>query len=535
MMAAGMMFATSCQNDLELSDSGNMSTVSFKIGTPEIASRAYSDGNTATVLQYAVYDAAGNELGPLTVVDNPETTENEAVTMADRKATVNLQLVTGNKYSVIFWAAAPNAPYKVNFAEKKMTVNYSSVDSNDENLDAFYARHDFTVTGAQTETIELKRPFAQLNIGTADYVASENAGYVPTQSTVTVKNIYNTLYLWEGNVSNDQKVTFHWADIKKDEAFPVDGNKYLAMNYLLVPTKEDSHLIEVEFSYKDGNENTKTRTVGSVPVNRNYRTNIYGQLLTSNVGIKVEINPDYNEPAYEAEALFLAAAVGGEVTLTEDVVLTSPLNVQANMILNMNGKTITGALNVANGVSLIVENGSIVPTSDYVNGITSNGNLTLNNVNVTSTRHAVRIESGSAVINGGIYQVNPTTKSTLYALHVGDDNVVANVTIKGGTFIGPKGTSADSGSAVNVKKGSTVTIEGGDFSKGKNNTLAAVGTLTIKGGSFDQNPKAEWIAEGLKALIQDSKYYVVPEGIDAVATTPEELNNALENKSDVLL
>ena len=55
MMAISMMFATSCQNE-EFADGGNLSTVSFNVGTPEITSRAYSDGMTATVLQYAVYD-----------------------------------------------------------------------------------------------------------------------------------------------------------------------------------------------------------------------------------------------------------------------------------------------------------------------------------------------------------------------------------------------------------------------------------------------------------------------------------------------
>ena len=518
MMAAAVL-ATSCAKELQDVATSD-ATVTFAVGTPEIATRAYSDGATATVLQYAVYDAAGNELEKLTVRDAE----------IQGSTTVKLQLTTGNTYSVIFWAAAPNAPYTVDFATKTMTVDYSAPVCNDEDRDAFFKHHTFTVTGAQTETIELRRPFAQLNIGTADYAASTSAGYTPTQSKVVVKNICNTLDLEKGVAKNEVEVDFALADIKKDEIFPVTGYEYLAMNYLLV----NKGVVEVEFTYTDGTT-AKTRTVGSVPVERNYRTNIYGNLLTSDVDINVEIKPDYNEPAYEADELQKAAAFGGEVTLTEDVVLENPLEIQANMVLNLGGKTLTGVVTVAEGVQATIAGGKVVNNDKSVSGITSNGNLTLDNVEIESARHALRVESGKVVINGGTYKVAPISNSTLHALNVGDDNTTAEVIIKGGTFIGPKGTMADSGSAVNVRNGSKVVIEGGNFSGGKKNTLSNAGTMTIKGGNFDQNPKAEWIAAGFKAVEKGSRYYVVADEIDAVAETVTDLSEALVAGNDVLL
>ena len=288
MSAIVALFATSCQENDFIANSGATSTVAFTVSTPEIASRAYSDGTTATELQYAVYDAAGNKLNDL-----------GGTKTINGKTTVDLKLTTGNTYSVIFWAAAPNAPYAVNFAEKTMTVvDYATAVSNDEARDAFYKYHTFTVKGAQTETIELKRPFAQLNIGTSDYAASTSAGYTPNYSSVTVKNIYNTLNLADGTVDGETAVTFNYAAIDKNEKFPVAGNEYLAMNYLLVASQKA--LVDIEFGYKENETDAaKTRTVGSVPVQRNYRTNIYGQLLTSDVDINVEIKPAYDEPANE--------------------------------------------------------------------------------------------------------------------------------------------------------------------------------------------------------------------------------------------
>ena len=130
MLAIVAMIATSCQQDTDLGvNAGETATVSFNVNAP--ASRAYSDGATATILQYAVYDAADNELTALTVTDGE----------IHGSTTVNLQLVTGNTYTVIFWADHADAPYTVDFANKTMTVDYTGVLSNNETLDAFYAIH----------------------------------------------------------------------------------------------------------------------------------------------------------------------------------------------------------------------------------------------------------------------------------------------------------------------------------------------------------------------------------------------------------
>ena len=296
LVLAAAFAMVACQTDLnEVNVAGGEVDVTFEVGAP--AARAYSDGATATVLQYAVYEGE-DELTALTHSEKKGNAETINIS-----TTVSMKLVTGNTYTVIFWADNDNAPYTVDFGAKTMTVDYTGVASNDENLDAFYAVHEFTVNGAQTETIELKRPFAQLNIGTSDYVASANAGYTPDQSYVKVTNIYNTLNLWTGEATGEAAVEFEYADINKNETFPVAGYEYLAMNYLLV--KSQKEVVDVEFAYKETSTgDAKTRTVGSVPVQRNYRTNIYGQLLTSDVDINVVIKPAYDD-AYNNEGYFI--------------------------------------------------------------------------------------------------------------------------------------------------------------------------------------------------------------------------------------
>lgn len=292
--AATMMFATSCSNDeLDGVQSGKESVVSFTLEQPGIATRAYSDGLTAKTLTYAVYEAGSKT--PLIVSDDND--ENQVI-FSNKTATVNLRLVTGKSYDILFWADAENAPYT--FDENAQTITVAdNLTSQDENRDAFFAAEkSLLVDGAINKTITLYRPFAQLNIGTTDATESSAAAFTPTQSEVKVKTVYKTLNLFDGKVTNpiEGGQTYSVANIpESEEEFPVDGVKYLSMNYLLVSNEKD--VVDVEFTVTDGSHSIK-REYASVPVRRNYRTNIYGKILTDPADFNIAINPDYITPDY---------------------------------------------------------------------------------------------------------------------------------------------------------------------------------------------------------------------------------------------
>ena len=186
-------------------------------------------------------------------------------------------------------------------------------------------------------------------------------------------------------------------------------------------------------------------------------------------------------------------------------------NTTANITLDMAGFTLTGAITPSKA-NLTIENGTINNENASYSAIEINeGSLVLNYVKVTSKRHGVRIDGPvTATIDGGTYKsaIGEGT-GTYHALNIGNktSQVVANVTITAGTFVGPKGTTADSGSAVNVQTGSTVTIEGGDFSGGKNATLGVSGEMIVKGGRFDQDPSA-YLADAYTVNIENEMYVV---------------------------
>jgi len=222
----------------------------------------------------------------------------------------------------------------------------------------------------------------------------------------------------------------------------------------------------------------------------------------------------------DTEYTSLQAAInnanGATVTLIANTAETISIDDDATVVIDLGGNILTGYIAPCDPVSLTVKNGSIVNTNGDYSAIEINsGKLALENTNIESARHGVRIDGAvEAIINGGEYKLNATS-GTRHAVNVSG---YATLTIKDGTFIGPKGTTMDSGSAVCVQSGATVIIEDGNFSGGKNATLGVSGTMTIYGGTFDQNPSEYladgYIARGANGEITTDEYIVCVEDFD---------------------
>ena len=301
MLAAAALLSVSCQKAFNEGGSSPDGTakVSVDLSFPTIQTRAYSDGTTAKQLQYAVY--MKDNAGKLQLLSGFTKTTEEI----NLKKEVSFQLVTGHTYGFVFWAANASAPYSVVFGPEgaTMTIDDKKLVANAETLDAFYAYKEIEVKGDVGMQVQLRRPFAQINVGTNDYDAAKAAGYVPTESHIQLSSVYTTLDLVNGNVGGEKTdLDFAYASIPTSEKFPVESTKYkyMAMVYALVGA--DEPVVEVSFDCMDAKKEVRAKhKVGSVPVKRNHRTNIYGQLLTSNAKVIVEIVPAYDEPDYVLE------------------------------------------------------------------------------------------------------------------------------------------------------------------------------------------------------------------------------------------
>ena len=292
-MAVAVLFTTSCAKEDISSSIANGETVevTFTANLPELGTRAYGDGLTATNLQYYVYEKRSD--GRLVELSDLCQKNGQAIIGS---TTVRLALIKGMTYVITFWAANENAPY--DFNGQYVTIDYSAVAANNENLDAFYGTKEFNPSVDTDTNVNLRRPFAQLNAIATDFGLVKQSGVnVLTSSKVTVQG-YNTLNLLNGEVSGLDTITFGVDAIP--EGTITDTNAHLAMNYILVNEKE---LVEATFEFygkHDANDTAEMKlaenTYTNVPLQRNYKTNIIGKLLTQSTDFNVEIVPDFSEP-----------------------------------------------------------------------------------------------------------------------------------------------------------------------------------------------------------------------------------------------
>ena len=388
--AASMMLFTACQDDLEQGLKDGESVVTFNAELPSnLQSRTFADGKTATNLTYAVYEAGQNT--PLIV-------DSTSVKFSDLKATVQLRLVNGKSYDILFWADNENAPYSFDANAKTVTVNYNGIAANAENCDAFFvAEKALTVDGTINKDVKLTRPFAQLNIGATDATQAATAGFTTSQTSVKVANIYSTVNLYTGEVTGETEVTYAMSNKPSGETFPATVTaEYLAMNYLLVDEKK---LIDVEFTASNGSHQV-VRNYSNVPVQRNYQTNIYGNILTEQTNFNVEI-----VPAFEGTEDRPVAVVDGiQYQTINDAIeagfksIFLPARTTPYTLGAMSNKEVTIEGESAQGVTISVPTGN---SSVNLN----NSNVTFKNVTLTRTNvdYGGFIHSGEMVFDGCIF------------------------------------------------------------------------------------------------------------------------------------
>ena len=178
-----------------------------------------------------------------------------------------------------------------------VTVSYDNAANNDETRDAFFKTVDVTVNGDMSVDVTLKRPFAQINVGCTDddWNAAQASGINVQTSSVTVKDAATQLNVIDGTVSGSQDVTYTAANIPT-ETLKVDADgdgtkedyKYLSMCYILpnettTGTAKTTAGTEFTFKPESGNDITLSDGLQAIPVQRNYRTNIVGKILSGEV------------------------------------------------------------------------------------------------------------------------------------------------------------------------------------------------------------------------------------------------------------
>ena len=536
MMAAAALFVTSCASDeLTSSQTGGEATVSFSLALEDgIGTRAISDGSGADVLEYAVFNEKGERVSGIQKV------KRTGVTFPTVE---NITLAKGQTYKIAFWAQDEDCKAYTVSDDMNVSIDYVGV-NNDETRDAFFKSIEFTVSGSASLDVVLKRPFAQINVGVyqEDWDAAIASGIEIANSVAYIQNAATSINLLTGEVgeeTTDVPVEYTAAaipteslmvDVDKDGT--KEAYKWLSMSYILVadhgttPNNDGIYgaaattLNDLGFSFVpvSGNAITFAQGLKSVPVERNWRTNIIGKILTGDIEFNISIDPiydgDYIYPDGAMQELAAVLAMGGVFNATGPIEMEGEqLRAQADAILNFNGNKVVAGSATAYG---IVADGEGV-------------DLVINDADIDSKGGGVGAVNGANVVfNGDKLAVNSGSTSGRYLFYL--EGAGSTITINEGEF-SFSSTLNQKRAYIYAGAGTTAYVKGGTFGKASTRSgytagILGEGTVIITGGTFGFDPSA-WVAPGYKVVKNGDKYYVVAENVSAVASTQDEINAAV--------
>ncbi|GAA6370877.1 hypothetical protein [Odoribacter splanchnicus] len=566
--AAGMLLATSCSNDeLDVVQSGNEAQVTFSLGLEGgIATRAISDGKSADVLMYAVFDKNGERINTIQKVSKTGVTF---------PTTENITLAKGQTYKVAFWAQDNDCKAYTVSDDMNVTVNYANDENkvnNDETRDAFFKTVEFTVTGSTSIDVELKRPFAQINVGVTkkDWDDAVASGITIAQSSVVIKNAATSLNLLDGTVSGETEVSYSLANIPSDPAIlkvdtDGDGEKeeynWLSMSYILPAdattgyAKTTLENIAFVFSPKNGNYSNIEFNQGlnSVPVQRNWRTNILGKLLTGDITFNIVIDEEFeddhnvqvpyatiNGVVYSSFADAMAAVQDGEtIKLEGETTLDS---VADGYLFTIDGKKVTIDLNGYGFVANVLD----VTKNSAIFRVAKNSELTIvgeGNVKFVTNKAPnvlaafINNDGGTVNLKGGNWTMTALDnwEESLIPTFVDNNSNVnsATLNIYNGTYTFNRNLFRNFANAAghnNFATVATINIYGGTFNgregdagaiwnqKPNSNTPNGAGVINVMGGTFNNVVINNDFAENNT----DAPTYLT-------VTTAEEITQAIAN------
>lgn len=285
--AAVIVMGAACQQEIIPDGTNGDVAVNLSVSVPDVVTKAIADGTNVDILYYEVYNADMSKR--LVKGSTPRTSE--------KNFELNLTLVQDQTYNFLFWAQVSTGNYYTVTDLRNVTVNYGSVvDGNDEARAAFFAAEKFAVgKNTLTETIYLKRPFAQLNFGTKTFESSMDEDVTVDGSVITVTNVSTKFDVFakvgSSAAADLAKVTFKATGCPADPAKLTLDDKssfeYLSMNYFFVGGEEATVIVDAVFNTSVGDV---AHSIPSVPVAENYRTNIVGDLLFSKADFKIIVD-----------------------------------------------------------------------------------------------------------------------------------------------------------------------------------------------------------------------------------------------------
>ena len=438
LLAAATLIAlttAACQKEkLFDSQTAGEETVTFTVKTDAAATKATADGDGQGAglnrCLVAVYMKTADPAQPYKLYDTPATTG------SGLNYTFTVNLIRKQTYQIVVWADKGETVYDVNEGLTLVTRKTGDVACNSDAYDAFYSSTEF-VQGTTTSTaITAKRPFAQLNLITKDL----NENFQPGAVSVTYSSP-QSFNPFDGTVSADMtEVTYRADSPYYNTATVTTATQHtLVMNYLFAAEGDQTILPSVKMTAKLTVD--AEIEVANVPVRRNYRTNIIGNLLTEQTDYTITVDPGWSG---ETDVEWVSVATVAD----------------ANAALQ-NGKT-----NVA--IGSVETDGSVIeiPQTNASIGIT----LPSNNAKAVTIKYKTSSESGQTP-NLNVAAENNTGDLVINAPQ-------SHVTLNGAAYNNV--TASTSNTTLVVEEG--VTIENLTVNQGAVEIYGTVKNITLAQG-----------------------------------------------------
>lgn len=527
-IAAVAVLAGACAKEQVGSADGETVEMTFNVDVPEttITTKGLSDAAQVDELVFQVF-LTGTKGENKHYENKPVQELTQVVPVVDKKATVKVNLVKGQKYSYAFWAQSKGTGYYDTSDLRAVKMNTDKVKANDPKMDAFYGFVEGnTASKSYSERIPLYRALAQVNFGAKALNRSD--ALQATASSVTLSKVPDIFHpFWKTSETSKGKgeITYAKNAVVSKEKLAI-GDKtnkteydYLATVYVLAD-KEDPMLIDASATITLSNGRTTTIAVPNVPIQVNYRTNILGDLLNVDGVWNITVDEVFKGGDKIYDPLGSDLYKGSAVTLTEDYSAFTPSGVvipmKAVSSLDLNGYTFKN------------ENGTAL---DVRGSLTINGSgKVLCDGHVGEAHAAVFVQDGGkVVINDGYYYSN-NGNSCIY-VQAGDKT--------GHTItIGGEAKPLYYGGGIVEINGGVFEAQANKFVLNQNDYIENESCFSVKGGIFVGFNPAEvnechgkvtsFVADGYKAVettYEGKKAWKV-EAIPAV-TTQEAFNTEI--------
>ena len=392
-------------------------TVQTEVGTKAVADE---DGLAAKIDQVlvAVYMKDGDTFR---LYDEPVAT----YTASNKQATFSVNLIRKQTYQIVVWAQKEGAYVCTEGLQSIVRSSAKASACNDDELDAFYASHEYIQGSATASTsIHAKRPFAQLNLITKDL----RTGFEP--SNVTVTYVSDTKFNALTGVSSEPAATAvtytaTQPNYKAQGKTLNAAKNTLVMNYLFAPETEQIILPSVKMTAKL--TEVVDFEVSNVPAKRNYRTNVIGNLLTDQTDFTITVDPTWGDSEINVESVATVAAANAALQAGKTNVAIESVESNSVILLPETPNTI--------GISLPSGNANAV-TIKYE---TSNESGQTPNLNVTAENNTgnlvINAPQSHVTLNGAEYN-NVTASTSNTALVVPEGVTITKLEIlKGGLEI----------------------------------------------------------------------------------------------------